>query len=283
MVAEQQRAQLDPAALGRGVAADHEFLVAHAFELEPMRRPAAVVFGVGQLGDHALVAALARRPVGRDAVLHPVGGEAQRILKLDCLAQQPFTPQQWHVGGRFAVEMQQVEDVVEHPDRRRPGHIGVGDAQPALQPREARAAPLEGHHLTVEDEPRGVLGGERVDDLGVGPVERQAISRQQPHPVAVAERQAAHAVEFALEDPVGIGKPLVGQRGQRGGAPIGHRLVAQRGAHRTRQAGQARHGNPHSSSCVSPSGSCSRRASASPLRLISSHVSSGPSHTRVSE
>ena len=45
--------------------------------------------------------------------------------------------------------------------------------------------------------------------------------------VAVAECQAAHPVEFALEDPLRVGEALLGQGGQGRCSPIGHRLVVQ--------------------------------------------------------
>ena len=59
VVADQQRAERDAAALRRGETADDEFLVADALELEPVAGAAAAVRRIGPLGDDTLVAALA--------------------------------------------------------------------------------------------------------------------------------------------------------------------------------------------------------------------------------
>jgi hypothetical protein len=90
-----------------------KFLVAHAFELQPVRRAAALVRCVGFLGDHALVAALARRPVDGLTVLHPMRGIAQRILEVKSVAQQPFTPDERQLGDGMPVEVQQIEKVMD--------------------------------------------------------------------------------------------------------------------------------------------------------------------------
>lgn len=241
VVAEHQGAQLDATALGTGVAPYHELLIAHAFELQPVLRATALVGGVGPLGDHSLVPAFTCAPVGGDPVPDAVRRTAQRVGEVDRSAQQPLSPQERHLDGGHAVEMQEVEHVVEDTHRRRPGHVGVGEAQPTLQPGEAGPPAVEGHHLSVHDEPRDRLGGKRIHQFGIGSIERLTITRHQPHPIAVAERQASHAVELALEDPVRIGEPVVGEGGQGGRAPVGHRFVVQRFAHRTGQAREVRH------------------------------------------
>jgi hypothetical protein len=183
--------------------------------------------------------------------------------------------------------MQQVEDIVEDADPRRTRHLGIRDAQTPLQPGEAGASSLECHDLAVHDETGGVLRGERIDQLGVGSVERLAIPRQQPDSLAVAERQAAHSVELALEDPIRVGKAFLGQGGQRRCSPVGHRFVEQHSADGLGQAGEIRHDN---SSNVRPDSTDSgrlftglRRTSASSsLRFTSNYVSSLPSRIRVS-
>ena len=120
--------------------------------------------------------------------------------------------------------------------------LGIQAPAAPLRPGEAGPPPLEGHHLAVHDEAGGALGKQRVDEFGVGSVERLAISRQQPDAVPVAEGQSAHPVELALEDPVGVGEPLLGQGGQGGRAPVGHRLMVQRAAHRFGETGGIGHG-----------------------------------------
>jgi hypothetical protein len=144
VVADQQRTQPDSAALRGGIAADHELSIEHAFELQPIRRAPPRVSGISQFGDHAFVAALAGLAVGGLAFVPDVGGQAQRIAKLKRIAQQAFPPNQGQRGGVLAVEVQQVENVVEHRDARRMGLLRIGDPEAALQPGETRAPPLLG-------------------------------------------------------------------------------------------------------------------------------------------
>src|SRR5262245_10075706 len=51
VVAHEQRAELDPGALGLGEAADHQLLAVRALELQPVARAPAAVGALGPLGD----------------------------------------------------------------------------------------------------------------------------------------------------------------------------------------------------------------------------------------
>src|ERR1700754_3843804 len=94
VVAEQQRAESDPAALWGGVPDDHELLVAAALELQPVPRTPALVVRFSELGDHAFVPALARGAIHRLTVGDTVCGVAQRIFEPKAIAQQTFTQYQ---------------------------------------------------------------------------------------------------------------------------------------------------------------------------------------------
>src|SRR6185503_13270548 len=101
-----------------------------------------------------------------------------------------------------AVETRHVEDVVED---------GHAPAVALLEQLEARHAAPERHQLPVEDEVPGRLALERLGDLRELVVHPPCGPRHQAHAGAVPDRDAADAVELALEDPLRVRERLVGE------------------------------------------------------------------------
>jgi hypothetical protein len=95
------------------------------------------------------------------------------------------------------VREQRVEDVVEEPA--------------VLAAAETIASADECHGLAVDHEPVGRFAVKCGGDGGVAVVERKLVAGVQPRGAAVLDRQAADAVELALEHPARAGRPLGGQ------------------------------------------------------------------------
>src|SRR5215207_11353354 len=88
VVAHEERTELGPRPLRRGVPADHQLLLGVAFQLKPVARAAAAVRAVGALRDHALEALLAGLAVELLAMLTPaVWVQAQRTAELERASQ----------------------------------------------------------------------------------------------------------------------------------------------------------------------------------------------------
>src|SRR5919199_4103704 len=166
-----------------------------ALELEPVARAAVGVRAVGALGDQALPPLAARLGEQLLAGLAPVLRQADRVLEAQRAAQQPLAREERQGAHVEPVEPQDVEDVEEDRDA----------VLAALgEPREARLGAGERDDLAVDREALARLPRERARDLRVAAVEREVVARQQPHAAAVADRDAADAVELALEDPRGV-------------------------------------------------------------------------------
>src|SRR3954452_3542173 len=203
VVPEEERAELRPRAARRGVAPDHELLPLLALHLQPVARAPVGVGAVRALGDEALPPLAARLGEQRLAGLAAVRREAHAAGERQLRAQQALARQERQRADVAAVEPEDVEDVEEH-----------GDAPvPALrEPGEAGLPAVEGDDLAVDREALARLARERVDELGVAPVERQVVAREQPDGATVAHGDAANAVELALEDPLGVAEALARQR-----------------------------------------------------------------------
>jgi hypothetical protein len=221
VVAEQQRAEPDAGSLRVGEPADDELLAVQALELQPVPAAPGPVGRVGTLGDDPLPAQAARFGVVRLAVAVPVLGESQRAAERQQIAQHQLALEQGPGAYVMAVGPQHVEQVDVH------GHLGaqrrrrIADSEPALQPGEAGLFAVECHDLAVHDEVGVVLGVQRLGDLRIGAGDVLLVPGHQPQPLAVPVRQAALAVELALEDPGRVGEPLCGERGQLGVEPVG--------------------------------------------------------------
>ena len=150
------------------------------------------------------------RRYGRPA--HDAVAEAQR------LAQRRLALAQRALAQVLAVEPQHVEDVE--------GDLDAAVVPAPLQRLEARPPAGEPDDLAVDDEALGRRVLERRRDLRVALVERQPVARLECYRPAVAEGQAAIAVELALDDPVGVVEDVGAQRGLRrlgaAGDGVGH-------------------------------------------------------------
>ena len=91
---------------------------------------------------------------------------------------------------------------------------GVRHPEALLEPTERCLLPVVRDDLAVQEDVPSPLGGHRRSDLGVGAGEVPTGARLQPHLAAVAARDAALAVELALEQPVVTELATVGQRRQ---------------------------------------------------------------------
>ena len=116
-----------------------------------------------------------------------------------------------------------VQDVEQVVVGRRLGEQlrgGMDDAQAVLQEPEFRLALVEGHDLPVDGEViAAAQRGQRPGDLREGGGDLVLAAGHQPHVAAAGERQAALAVQLALEDPGRVGEPVPGERGQFGRQP----------------------------------------------------------------
>src|SRR6202007_3047497 len=65
-----------------------------------------------------------------------------------------------------------------------------------------------------DDEAAGPLGRQRLGDLRVRAGVLFLVARHEPGLRTGTEREASLAVELALVDPRGVGKPLLGERGE---------------------------------------------------------------------
>ena len=132
-----------------------------------------------------------------------------RPPKLDRPAQQRLALAQRPAPYVLAVEVEHVEQVVVDGDAGGQGPFGVADPEPLLQPGKARGAVVKGDDLAVHQQVRTT--GQRLHQLGVGAVHLAAGARVQGHPTVAPLRPAAHPIQLALEDPVGIRERLVGE------------------------------------------------------------------------
>jgi hypothetical protein len=103
-----------------------------------------------------------------------------------------------------------------------------------LQEPEFRLVLVERNDLPVDDEVVAeVLRGQRFSDLREGAADVVLVAGHQVHVPAADERQAALAVQLALEDPGWVGEPVPGERGQLGFQPPGQARLALLVAHLT--------------------------------------------------
>src|SRR5579875_455069 len=219
VVAEEQRAELGPAAARGGDAADHELLAGLALELQPGAGAGRAIGAVRALGDDALPALGARVGEHRLALAVAVRAQPDRPARREHVAQQPLARPQRQGPHVQAVQPQQVEHVVEDRDRTA---AAVGE------PGEARAPAIERDDLAVDRPPRTRLGRQRLPDLGEAAAEVEVVAGQHPQAGAVADRHATDSVELALEDPVRIAE-------RRAAEDRLHRLRARRSGRLRRQ------------------------------------------------
>src|SRR6056297_184586 len=214
VIADQQGAEALALAFRLSEAGDDQFLAVVAFEFQPVAGAAVTIARVGPLGDDALPAFVAGLFEERFAVLVPVGREVQRRVEAEQSPEQLLARSERQGIQIVPVDMQQIEDIEVNRDIGCTGRFRIGDLHSLLQTREAADVVLEGDRFAVDDEIGAVLLQAGLDQLGIGIVGLLAVAGQQSNLVVVAEKQQALAVELALVNPVGIGKALVGQRGQ---------------------------------------------------------------------
>ena len=219
VVAEQQGAQPDAGALRVGEAADDELLVGLALELQPVPAPACPVRRIVALGDEPFPALAARFGVVRLAVVVPVLGVPQRVIERQQPGQHALALPQRQWPDIPAVGVQDVEDVVEDRHPAQQHGVGADDVDARLQQLEAGLRAVERDDLAVDDEAAVALVAQslvtqRRGDLGIVAGDLLLVAGHQPDTRIGAEREAALAVQLALEQPAGAGEPVLGQGGQ---------------------------------------------------------------------
>src|SRR6185312_29519 len=213
---------------------DDELLAALALELQPVLGPPAAVPRVGALGDEPLPALGARLPVVRLPLGVPVLGVAQRVVEGQQGAQDRLALQQRQRADVPPAGPQHVKQVVVGRHLGEQVRGGIDDAKAVLQKTEFRLALVEGDDLPVDDEVVAeMLRGQRFGDLREGAADVVLVAGHQPYLPAADERQAALAVQLALEDPGRVGEPVPGERGQLRIQPAGQARLALLVAHLT--------------------------------------------------
>ena len=157
---------------------------------------------VGALGDQPLPALAAGLDEELLAVAVAVLRPAHVAMEFERVAEQPLARSQRELAHVVTFEPQDVEHVVEDRD------VVLA---PLCELGEARLRPVERDHLTVDREAIALLLFERLDELGPAVVLGQVVAREELDGGAGADRDTPDPVELALEDPVRIGEPLVGQ------------------------------------------------------------------------
>src|SRR6195256_1434547 len=163
VVTDEKRAKADPASFGVGEAADHQLLFVDALELQPVGGSSMDVFAVSALRDQPLEALLTRLPIELFPFRVPVRHESHWRLKIERLSKQLLPVLEPDLGDVEAVDIHEVEHVVEDRDPAAAGFLRVLDSDPSLKLGEAGAITVEGHNLTVD---HTVMVGPPLESLG---------------------------------------------------------------------------------------------------------------------
>src|ERR1700716_1527823 len=216
VVTDEERPKAHPASAGVGEAADHKLLFVDAFELQPVGGSSMDVFAVPALRDQPLEALLTRLPIELFSFRVPVSHESHWCLKIERLSKQLLPVLESDLGHVEAVDIHEVEQVVEDRDPAPAGFLRVLDSDPPLKLGEAGAITVEGNNLTVD---HTVMVGpplESLGDLRVRVVQSQLVPGEEANGPAFLKREASLAVQFVLKDPVGVREPPVGEGGKHG-------------------------------------------------------------------
>ena len=113
-----------------------------------------------------------------------------------------------------AVGFEKIEDAVHNRVHRGQLHRGFAHPEALLEPAEGRLFTGVRHHLAVEQNRPGPLRGHSDTNLRVGARQVLAGARLEPHLAALLARNAALAVELALQEPVVAKITTLGEGGQ---------------------------------------------------------------------
>src|SRR3989440_2162469 len=127
--------------------------------------------------------------------------------------EEGLSPDEGHRPDVEAVEIHQVENVIEDGNPGSSRRVGILDADSSLQLLEAGALAVEGDDLAVDDNVM-LVRPEGISHFWIGVVQMLLAARQQPDGRPFFESQATLAIQFVLEDPIRIRKPLLGERRQ---------------------------------------------------------------------
>ena len=164
------------------------------------------------LGDQPLPARPARLREPPLRVVAPRLAELQRRARPECLRQPRAALEQRPISEIVAVELEQVKHAEHDRIRGHPLAERVRDPEALLEPAERRLLPVERDHLAVEQKlPASLRSATAAADLGVGAGEVLRRARLQPHLAAILARDAALAIELALQQPVLAEVAAVGQ------------------------------------------------------------------------
>src|SRR5438270_2390212 len=142
-------------------------------------------------------------------------------MKAYGLREQGLSVDDGHQPDVEAVDIHQVEDVIEDGNPGSSRLVGILDADSSLQLLEAGALAIEGDDLTVDDNLM-LVRLEGISHLWIRVVQMLLAARQQADRRPFFERHATLAIQFVLEDPVRIRKPLLGECRQHWIDPLRH-------------------------------------------------------------
>src|SRR4030081_396633 len=137
VVTDEKRAKADPASGGIGEAADHQLLFVDAFELQPVGGSSVDVFAVSALRDQPLEALLTRLPIELFPFRVPVSHESHWRLKIQRLSKQLLPVLESDLGDVEAVDIHEVEHVVEDRDPAAAGFLPGPESDPPRDRGEA--------------------------------------------------------------------------------------------------------------------------------------------------
>jgi hypothetical protein len=121
-------------------------------------------------------------------------GKTQGIVKLERLSQQRFPVDEGHLPQVVAVQVQQVEKIIEDLHVQASRLVGIPHLHAALQLGKARDITLKGDNFSVSDVAIRRLPSERPDQFGICLVKQFSITGEQARILALAESQTPLAI-----------------------------------------------------------------------------------------
>ena len=204
-------------ALGLRVAADHEFLPAVAFDLDPVRRPPAGVRAREPLRHDPLEPHLGSGLEECLAVLQHVIAALHRSQRRHDACEELLALRQCKLAQVVPLEPEAVEEDAAHRNPH-PGSLDVarlGEVHARLEPLEAGPSALVlRDDLAVQHESIRRQRAKSGRDLRIPPGDVLAAPPDEDHTIALSLREHPHAVVLDLEAPVRTGGRALRQRGQ---------------------------------------------------------------------
>ncbi len=204
---KHQRAEIFAAAFGRSIASDDALLALRDFYFEPVARALFFVGAATLLGDDAFQFALLRRLEKLETFLSVVVGKMNDFAVFNSVLQQPLALFERDAAQVHAIEVQQIERIVNDPDAFAPRQSPFARLEPGplLHQTKRRAALfIERDDLAVKDGALGFYELRQAPKFGKLRREVVLVARHQTHAPVFNEGDGAVAVPFDFEQPVRI-------------------------------------------------------------------------------